>query len=191
MRLVTCIGSISSGKTCLLNILQEQAKDGKCFSIEAQNEFRALQEEFNHKPMKEIATQTNVHSNIPEKTKSKIERFKVSNKVAPNNDQALTSSLKTNKRIVTLSSDIKQPPAPDTSPILDSSLIGKTAPTVGVNHFEFIVDDLTLQVAGEYWQRKKKHGNGLCSNIKCRSTSANCDRIDAIELRELGGQIGE
>ena len=57
MRLVTCIGSISSGKTCLLNILQEQAIDGKCYSTEEQEKIAAIQEEFNYKPNKEISNQ--------------------------------------------------------------------------------------------------------------------------------------
>ena len=77
----------------------------------------------------------------------------------------------------------------DIRPNSYSTLLGKTAPTIGVNHFEFIVDDLTLQVAGKYWHRKKKCD--ICSNLKCRSSNVNRDRVDAIELRELGGQIGE
>ena len=71
-----------------------------------------------------------------------------------------------------------------------SELLGKTAPTVGVNHFEFIVDDLTLQVAGKYWKRKESRTNKLCPSVKCCSAHVN-DKIDVIELRELGGEIGK
>jgi hypothetical protein len=190
MRLVTCIGSVSSGKTCLLNILQEQANDGKCFSIEKQNEVLALQQEFNHKPAKEIPTQKKEYSKNSKNKKHTFERLTCSNKVAPTNNLNSTTCLESGEPNVPLAVEIKEEVKSDVRPISYSTLLGKTAPTIGVNHFEFIVDDLTLQVAGVYWQRKKKD-HGICSNLKCRSTNVNCDRIDAIELRELGGQIGE
>ena len=62
---------------------------------------------------------------------------------------------------------------------------------MGVNHFEFIVDDLTLQVAGEYWNRKKNKTSFFCPKINCQSPELNSDKSGVIELKELGGQIGE
>jgi len=191
MRLVTCIGSVSSGKTCLLNILQEQANDGKCFSIEKQTEILALQQEFTHNPAKKIPTQNNEHLKNSKNKKGTFERLTCSNKVAPTSNLENTTCTENGEQnLVPLAAEIKEPVISDIRPIFISTLLGKTAPTIGVNHFEFLVDDLTLQVAGKYWQRKKKD-NVICSNLKCRSTNVNRDRIDAIELRELGGEIGE
>ena len=191
MRLVTCIGSVSSGKTCLLNILQEQANDGKCFSIEKQTEILALQQEFNYNPAKEIPSQNKELLNHSKNKKHTFERLTCSNKVAPTNNLNNTTCTDNGEQNpIPLAAETKEPVISDIRPIFNSTLLGKTAPTIGVNHFEFVVDDLTLQVAGKYWERKKK-GNAICSNFKCRSTNVNHDRIDAIELRELGGQIGE
>ena len=191
MRLVTCIGSISSGKTCLLNILQEQAIDGKCYSTEEQEKIAAIQEEFNYKPNKEISNQKDC---IPKNFKNnrKRERNIISNKVAPiiNENSKQIGASTDNKHSLNIPK-VKVLDKVKTTPINISNLLGKTAPTIGVNHFEFIVDDLTLQVAGKYWIRKKENSNNICQNISCKSTEVNSERIDAIELRELGGEIGK
>jgi len=193
MRLVTCIGSISSGKTCLLNILQQQASDGKCFSIEDLEKIAAIQEQFNYKPNKEVVIQSKDGLLTKSKYKNhKRERLKVNNKVAPTTNENLkqvgTSTDKDKNQFVQ-TQDVEEFEKVETKPIYYSNLIGKTAPTIGVNHFQFTVDDLTLQVAGEYWKRKKNKSNNICKKFSCSSSAVNSDRIDAIELRELGGEI--
>ena len=80
MRLVTCIGSISSGKTCLLNILQENASDGKCMSIKEQDEIFSFQKELNCKPKQESVLQTSEEGS--NKSKNKIDKLG-RNKIVP------------------------------------------------------------------------------------------------------------
>ena len=180
MRLVTCIGSISSGKTCLLNILQENAGDGKCMSIKEQDEIFSFQNELNCKPKQESVLQTK--SEEPSnKSKNKIEKLG-RNKIVPISEEVIDNGTAKNNLINSSETTIEKK---------YSDLLGKTTPTVGVNHFEFTVDDLTLQVAGEYWNRKKNKNSFFCPKINCQSPELNGDITGVIELKELGGQIGE
>lgn len=179
MRLVTCIGSISSGKTCLLNILQENAGDGKCMSIKEQDKIFFFQKELNCKPKQECVLQTK--SEEPSnKSKNKIDKLG-RNKIVPISEEVIDNG--TAKNIQINSSEAT------TIEKKYSDLLGKTTPTVGVNHFEFTVDDLTLQVAGEYWNRKKKKKSFFCPKINCQSPELNGAITGVIELKELGGQI--
>ena len=181
MRLVTCIGSISSGKTCLLNILQENAGDGKCMSIKEQDEIFSFQKELNCKPKQESVLQTKSEERS-NKSKNKIEKLG-RNKIVPISEEVIDNG--TAKNIPINSSEAT------TIEKKYSDLLGKTTPTVGVNHFEFTVDDLTLQVAGEYWNRKKHKNSFFCPKINCQSPELNGAITGVIELKELGGQIGE
>ena len=181
MRLVTCIGSISSGKTCLLNILQENAGDGKCMSIKEQDEIFSFQKELNCKPKQESVLQTKSEERS-NKSKNKIEKLG-RNKIVPISEEVIDNG--TAKNIPINSSEAT------TIEKKYSDLLGKTTPTVGVNHFEFTVDDLTLQVAGEYWNRKKNQNSFFCPKINCHSPELNGSITGVIELKELGGQIGE
>ena len=189
MRLITCVGSKSSGKTCLLNILQEKAPDGKAFSFEEQDEVFSIRQEFNHKPQK-LPMQANGDTNINSRRKSSsFEYFKKSNKIVPKIVDSCNNS-----EVDKVENDSYIPTiidSPDSKPCDYSELLGKTAPTIGVNHFEFIVDDLTLQVAGKYWKRKGSEKNKIYSSIACCSSNLNGKRQDGIELRELGGEIGK
>ena len=192
MRVVTCIGSTCSGKTCLLNILQGPANDGKCFSIEEQDRIKVIQEEFNHKPA-DNTTVINTDAVVSNDEFGGRNRLKYSNKIVPTTNGVLKKlDLKTQclngKFAVSENKNIFER---NIEPNYYSSLLGKTAPTAGVNHFEFIVSDLTLQVAGKYRQRQRKEHNNICSNIGCRCTKVNNERFDVIELRELGGEIGK
>ena len=204
MRVVTVVGSISSGKTCLLNILQEKAKDGRVFSIKEQQEISIIQEEFeynafvsNYKTAAKLNRATTVlvkeeHLGTQKKENKKRvarARLKFSNKVVPEN-------IDTSNNIEDINKDSKVG-VERTGALLDSkrssslsNLLGKTPSTIGVNHFEFVVDDLTLQVAGEYWRRKGKKNCNLCPSGGCDSTNVHNEQFDTIELRELGGQIG-
>ena len=204
MRVVTVVGSISSGKTCLLNILQEKAKDGRCFSIKEQQQISIIQEEFeynafasNYKTVAELNRATTVlvkeeHLGTQEKeSKQRVARarIKFSNKVAPENKEIPNNidDIDKDSKVVVERTDALLDSKSSTSL---SNLLGKTPSTIGVNHFEFVVDDLTLQVAGEYWRRKGKKNCNLCRSVGCDSTNVHNERFDAIELRELGGQIG-
>ena len=190
MRLVTCVGSKSSGKTCLLNILQQQAHDGKYFSIPEQNEIFSVWEEFNHKPKKPYTQLIDEKAGNSERNTFSLENLMNSNKITPLNSNSL-ENIKLHRKNKTFNiSDSGLKPQVKTRTYNYSELLGKTAPTVGVNHFEFIVDDLTLQVAGKYWKRKESRTNKLCPSVKCCSAHVN-DKIDVIELRELGGEIGK
>ena len=189
MRLITCVGSKSSGKTCLLNILQEKAPDGKAFSLEEQDEIFSIRQEFNHKPQR-LPIQANGDTNINSKRKSfSFDYFKTSNKIVPKSVDSCKNDVEdkaeNNSFIPTIID------SPDSTECDYSELLGKTAPTIGVNHFEFIVDDLTLQVAGKYWKRKGGEKNKIYSSIACCSSNVNGKRLDGIELRELGGEIGK
>ena len=192
MRLVTCVGSKSSGKTCLLNILQENASDGKAFTIQEQDKIFSIWQEFNLKP-KNFPTQVNGDKNNASKRKSfSLEHLRISNKVGTKSPvsfkkEEIDLKQKSYNNINTLDgTDLGNSKQCDYS-----ELLGKTAPTIGVNHFEFIVDDLTLQVAGKYWKRKEREKNKIYRSIGCFTSDVNGDRIDGIELRELGGEIGK
>lgn len=179
MRLVTCIGSISSGKTCLLNILQQNASDGKCMSIKEQDEIFSYQKELNCKPKQESVLQ--IKSEEPSnKSKNKIDKLG-RNKIVP-----ISEGVIDNGTVKTILINASEPTKIEKR---YSDLLGKTTPTVGVNHFEFTVDDLTLQVAGEYWNRKKNKNSFFCPKINCQSPEQNSDKAGVIELKELGGQI--
>lgn len=179
MRLVTCIGSISSGKTCLLNILQQNASDGKCMSIKEQDEIFSYQTELNCKPKQESVLQ--IKSEEPSnKSKNKIDKLG-RNKIVP-----ISEGVIDNGTVKTILINASEPTKIEKR---YSDLLGKTTPTVGVNHFEFTVDDLTLQVAGEYWNRKKNKNSFFCPKINCQSPELNSDKAGVIQLKELGGQI--
>ena len=181
MRLVTCIGSISSGKTCLLNILQQNTSDGKCMSIKEQDEIFSYQKELNCTPKQESVLQ--IKSEEPSnKSKNKIDKLG-RNKIVP-----ISEGVIDNGTVKTILINASEPTKIEKR---YSDLLGKTTPTVGVNHFEFTVDDLTLQVAGEYWNRKKNKNSFFCPKINCQSPELNSDKAGVIELKELGGQIGE
>ena len=192
MRLVTCVGSKSSGKTCLLNILQEQVHDGKAFSIQEQDSVFSLWQEFDHKP-NGISTKINDEKSINSKRKNfSFELLKASNKVVPKKSDIILDSDRVSPQIDSSNITSLGVHNPINSKAYDySELLGKTAPTIGVNHFEFIVDDLTLQVAGKYWKRKESEKKKSYTFIECCTSKVDSDRIDAIELKELGGEIGK
>ena len=194
MRLVTCVGSKSSGKTCLLNILQEQVHDGKAFSIQEQDSVFSLWQEFDHKP-NGISTKINDEKSINSKRKKfSFELLKASNKVVPEKSDIILDSDRVSTQNNSSNITSLGVHNPINSKVYNcSELLGKTAPTIGVNHFEFIVDDLTLQVAGKYWKHKeceKQKSHTVLQPYFCTS-KVDSDRIDGIELRELGGEIGK
>ena len=191
MRLVTCVGSKFSGKTCLLNILQEQAHDGRCFSIQDQNEIFSVWEEFNHKPNKSYIQPNHEKDGDSKRKPFSLATIKNSNKITPSKSNSLENiklHCKNNASSIISNSGLNPPV--NTKTYQYSELLGKTAPTIGVDHFEFNVDDLTLQVAGKYRKRKESEKKKLCTSVGCCSAYVN-DKSDVIELRELGGEIGK
>ena len=216
MRVVTCVGSISSGKTTLLNILQANLHDGKCFSVSEQKKIAQISEEFDpkyeSKPENVVAEKAVSTSSGVTKQRNKLIKRHNRNKVIPGDEKVAATPNKSQQsskpNVISKkwseSSEIKgseekceidKTHVEQKSILRYSDLLGKTAPTVGVNHFEFLVDDLTLQVAGEYKLRRKRNKTVASSNFWhnvgcCCATRVLNSRGDVVELRELGGQIG-